>query len=114
MKIVLIFFVLLSPFFAKEIKQKAKPIKKTEQTKPTVFKEQKINLSPTINILEIKPTNEIKYNLNSRYAPILKYKDKQSDFESDYKLGVDYSLNQETGKLEKLKFDIETKFRGIN
>ncbi|WP_198304272.1 hypothetical protein [Arcobacter vandammei] len=64
MKIVLIFFILLSPFFAKEIKQNSKA------KESTAFKIKKD--SPlTINILEIKLNyNEHKYNLNSRYAPI--------------------------------------------
>jgi hypothetical protein len=129
MKIFLIVFLLISPFFAKEIKkenqQKSKVIKKTEKKKieekqpldlekSAVFKDIKENNLP-LDILEIKPSfSEQKYNLNTKYSAISKYKDKDYNYESDYKLGLNYELDKETGKLEKLRFDVETKFKGIN
>ena len=129
MKIFLIVFLLISPFFAKDIKKenqlKSKVIKKTEKKKieekqplnlekSAVFKDIKENNLP-LDILEIKPSfSEQKYNLNTKYSAISKYKDKDYNYESDYKLGLNYELDKETGKLEKLRFDVETKFKGIN
>ena len=129
MKIFLIVFLLISPFFAKDIKKenqlKSKVIKKTEKKKieekqplnlekSAVFKDIKENNLP-LDILEIKPSfSEQKYNLNTKYSAISKYKNKDYNYESDYKLGLNYELDKETGKLEKLRFDVETKFKGIN
>ena len=129
MKIFLIVFLLISPFFAKEIKkenqQKSEVIKTTKKKKTkekqdlsleksSVFKDVKENNLP-LDILEIKPSfSEQKYNLNTKYSAISKYKDKDYNYESDYKLGLNYELDKETGKLEKLRFDVETKFKGIN
>lgn len=129
MKIFLIFFLFLSPFFAKEIKKESKQKSKIEKAKEknkttknqnldneksSVFKKNEIQVN-YLNILEIKPSlNEEKYNLNSRYNPIYKYKEKDYNYESDYKLGLNYELNKETGKLDKIRIDVETKFKGIN
>lgn len=132
MKIFLMIFLLISPFFAKEVKkeneQKLKVIKTTKKNikkktkenqtlsleKSAVFKDTKDNSLP-LDILEIKPSfSEQKYNLNTKYSAISKYKDKDYNYEPNYKLGLNYELDKETGKLEKLRFDIETKFKGIN
>lgn len=129
MKIFLIVFLLMSPFFAKEIKkdkqQKSKIIKTTDKNKidekkslnlekSSAFKNIKDN-NLALDILEIKPSfSEQKYNLNTKYSAISKYKDEDYNYESDYKLGLNYELDKETGKLDKLRFDVETKFKGIN
>lgn len=132
MKIFLMIFLLISPFFAKEVKkeneQKLKVIKTTKKNikkktkenqtlsleKSAVFKDTKDNSLP-LDILEIKPSfSEQKYNLNTKYSAISKYKDKDYNYEPNYKLGLNYELDKETGKLEKFRFDIETKFKGIN
>ena len=100
----------LEKSIAKKIEEK-QPL---DLEKSAVFKDIKENNLP-LDILEIKPSfSEQKYNLNTKYSAISKYKDKDYNYESDYKLGLNYELDKETGKLEKLRFDVETKFKGIN
>lgn len=118
-------FIIFSPIFAKDIKlENQEKIKSPKETKKNlVNSKQKIDEpksmvfkdTPILNILEIKPSyTEEKYNLSNKYAPILKYNNGNEDYDLDYKLGLEYELNEETGKLEKVKFDVETKFKGIN
>ncbi|QKJ28129.1 hypothetical protein [Aliarcobacter cibarius] len=125
MKIFLMIFIIFSPIFAKDIKlENQEKIKSPKETKKNlVNSKQKIDEpksmvfkdTPILNILEIKPSyTEEKYNLSNKYAPILKYNNGNEDYDLDYKLGLEYELNEETGKLEKVKFDVETKFKGIN
>lgn len=125
MKIFLMIFIIFSPIFAKDIKlENQEKIKSPKETKKNlVNSKQKIDEpksmvfkdTPILNILEIKPSYaEEKYNLSNKYAPILKYNNGNEDYDLDYKLGLEYELNEETGKLEKVKFDVETKFKGIN
>ena len=128
MKIFLIIFILFTSLFANEtkttkqkttkqktskdktsIKKKIEKKQTVELEKSAVFKQKEI-----INFLEIKAIpNEQKYNLNHRYSPAIRYKS-DSNYDLDYKFGFDYKLDEETGKLEQVRFDIETKIKGIN
>ena len=125
MKIFLMIFIIFSPIFAKDIKlENQEKIKSPKETKKNlVNSKQKIDEpksmvfkdTPILNILEIKPSyTEEKYNLSNKYAPILKYNNGNEDYDLDYKLGLEFELNEETEKLEKVIFDVETKFKGIN
>lgn len=75
--------------------------------------EQENNSLP--KILKYKPL-DLKYRLNSKYKKAVKIEkptDESSDILDDYSFNFDYGLDEETNRLNKLKFDFGTKFKGI-
>ncbi|MFV7789460.1 hypothetical protein ACNSOP_04705 [Aliarcobacter lanthieri] len=66
------------------------------------------------SVLKLKPP--IKYDLNLKYDEIFKFNDFELEEikEEKYNFGLDIDINKELMTIDKLKFDIGTKFKGIN
>ncbi|RXI26078.1 hypothetical protein CRU87_09545 [Aliarcobacter trophiarum LMG 25534] len=81
---------LLNPLFAKDYKKQDKDIE---------------------SVLKIKPP--VKYSQSLKYDDYFK-KTKKLEEKDSYKFGMDIDINRELMTIDKLRIDVETKFKGIN